>query len=352
MTTQPVDDQAWRQLLAPYKKASWGAALFQLFNSAVPFALLWVLMAKLAPHAYWLSLLLTIPISFFFIRLFIIQHDCGHGGFFPSRTANNVLGAVLGVVTLFPYGYWRRTHAIHHATNGNLDEREFGDIRTLTAREYREATPRRRFFYRLYRNPFVLFVVGPFYQFVLKHRFPFDIPFTWKREWRSVLLTNLSIAGTAAGLGLLFGFGTCALVHLPVVIVAGGLGVWLFYVQHQFEDTHWAGKDAWDYYRAGAQGSSFYDLHPALHSLTGNIGFHHLHPLSSQITNYRLAECYRENPALQQVTKLSLRQSFACAGLKLWDEQAGRMIRFRDLADLPDTSAVPAVDAGAELAAG
>ncbi len=332
MNTETSNDLAWRQLLAPYKKASWSKALWQVVNSFVPFALLWVVMAKTINSSPWLALLLAIPTAFFFIRLFILQHDCGHFSFFPSRTANNLLGGLLGIVTLFPYGYWRRTHAIHHATNGNLDEREFGDVRTLTVREYEARTPRGKFLYRLYRNPFVLFAVGPFYQFVLKHRAPFDIPFSWKREWRSVLGTNLGIALVATGLSLLFGWTTVLKVHLPIVLVAGAMGVWLFYVQHQFEDTYWADKSEWDYYRAGSEGSSFYDLHPALHWLTGNIGFHHIHHLSSQIPNYRLAEAYRENPSLQNVTKLKLWESFSCARLKLWDEEKRKMITWKEMA--------------------
>jgi omega-6 fatty acid desaturase (delta-12 desaturase) len=331
MTTVPTTDRSWRRLLAPYKKASAGRALFQLANTALPFAALWCLMAASVPVSYALTLALAVPTAFLFVRLFIIQHDCGHGSFFPSRRANNALGAVLGVLTLFPYGYWRRTHAIHHATSGNLDERELGDIRTLTAREYLALPWRRRLAYRLYRNPLVLFGVGPAFQFLVKHRFPFDIPWSWKREWRSVLATNVAIAAAGAGLAAAFGWRTVVLVHLPVVLLAGSLGVWLFYVQHQFGETYWERTDAWDFYRAGVHGSSFYDLPALLHWLTGNIGYHHIHHLASQIPNYRLAAAFRENPALQRVTRLTLGRSLRCARLKLWDEERRALIGFREL---------------------
>lgn len=325
------DEQDWRQILAPYKQTAWGSALFQVFNTLIPFAIIWSLMAWNINHLPWLNALLVIPAAFLFTRLFIFQHDCGHGAFFPSRQANNALGALLGVITLFPYGYWRRTHAIHHATAGNLDERELGDIATLTVDEYMSRSRMGRFWYRLYRHPLVTFGIGPTYQFVLKHRFPFDIPFSWKREWRSVLLTNVAIAGYYFGLATIFGWKAVLLTQLPLIVVAGAIGVWLFYVQHQFEETYWDRADAWDFYRAGAHGSSFYDLPKVLHWLTGNIGYHHIHHLSSQIPNYRLAAAFEENPEMQRVTRIKLWESFRCAKLKLWDEENRTLIGFRQL---------------------
>lgn len=346
MTNLPTDDATWRALLAPYKKASWRPALLQLLDSALPFAALWALMAYTSGRSYPLTVALALPTAFFFVRLFIIQHDCGHGSFFPSRRANNLLGGALGVLTLFPYGYWKKTHAIHHATSGNLDDREFGDISTLTVREYRALSRWGRFAYRLYRHPVVLFGVGPLYQFVLKHRFPFDLPFAWKREWQSVLRNNLAIALVFGALTWGLGWRTVVLVHLPIVLVAGALGVWLFYVQHQFEDTYWEREQAWDFYRAGAHGSSFYDLGPIGHWLTGNIGYHHIHHLASQIPNYRLAACFRDNPALHRVTRLTLRDSLRCIGLKLWDEESRTMVGFRAAAALPPSAAEPPLAAG------
>ncbi|HEX6203839.1 MAG TPA: fatty acid desaturase [Thermoanaerobaculia bacterium] len=326
-----ADERAWRKVLAPYKRSSRRRALAQLANTALPFAALWALAAWAFQFSYLWTLLLAIPAAGLFIRLFIIQHDCGHGSFFRSAKANNGLGGVLGVVTLFPYGYWRRTHAIHHATNGNLDDREFGDIRTLTVAEYRALGRWRRLAYRLYRNPLVLFGVGPFWQFVVKHRFPFDIPWSWKREWKSVLWTNVAIAAAVAGLVALIGWPTFLAVHLTIIALAGPLGVWLFYVQHQFEDTYWEHADAWDFYRAGAHGSSFYDLPRVLHWWTGNIGYHHIHHLASRIPNYHLREAFEENPQLQRVTRLTLKDSLRCARLRLWDEERRSMIGWREL---------------------
>ncbi|HEY8141867.1 MAG TPA: fatty acid desaturase [Kofleriaceae bacterium] len=325
------DEQAWRRLLAPYKQSSLRRAVIQVVDTALPYAALWAVMAWTLQFSYLWTLLLAIPAAGLFIRLFIIQHDCGHGSFFRSPRANNMLGGILGVITFFPYGYWRRTHAIHHATSGNLDDREFGDISTKTVREYQAFSFWRRVGYRFYRHPLVLFVLGPFYQFVIKHRFPFDIPLAWKREWASVLWTNIGLVGLSVGMAALVGWKTFLIVHFTIVMFAGPLGVWLFYVQHQFEETYWDREDAWDFYRAGAHGSSFYDLGPVLHWFTGNIGYHHIHHLSSRIPNYRLAEAFRENPEMQRVTRLTLRESLRCARLRLWDEDKRTMVGWREL---------------------
>jgi omega-6 fatty acid desaturase (delta-12 desaturase) len=322
----------WNRLLAPYKRPHRGRALSQLATSAIPFVLCWAAMAwAFRAGLPWLLPILAFVASAFFLRIFIIQHDCGHGSFFRSKRANDWLGAVIGVATFFPYGYWRRTHAIHHATHGNLDRREFGDVRTRTVREYRESGFWGRFGYRLYRNPIVLFGVGPIYQFVIKHRFPFDIPWTWKKEWASVLWTDLAILAVGGGLSWWLGWQTVVAVQLTIVMVAGALGVWLFYVQHQFEDAYWDDDEAWDYYHAAAHGSSFYDLPRWLHWCTGNIGYHHIHHLSSRIPNYRLRECFEENPELQRVTRLTLLGSLSCIRLRLWDEERREMVGFGDV---------------------
>jgi omega-6 fatty acid desaturase (delta-12 desaturase) len=323
-----IDGKNWREILAPYKRASTRSAVVQLVDTALPFAFTWYLMLRSLEVSYFLTLGLAVPAGFLFIRLFILQHDCGHGSFFPSRHANNVVGSLLGVVTLFPYGYWRRTHAVHHATSGNLDHRELGDVKTYTVREYLAFSPTHRWLYSLYRHPLILLGLGPLYQFVLKHRFPFDIPWSWKREWASVLWTNAGIAAVFAVLAGTFGWRAIVLVHLPVVLVAGAVGVFLFFVQHQFEDTYWERDQSWDFYRAGVRGSSFFDLPPVFHWLTANIGYHHIHHLASLIPNYRLAQCFRENPGLQQVTRLSLWQGVKCLRLKLWDEEARTLVGF------------------------
>jgi len=328
MDDSTLDLKTFRKLLSPYARPSTRAAVIQLVDTALPFALLWALMVKSLSVSFALTLALAVPTGFLFIRLFILQHDCGHGSFFPSRTANHVVGSLLGIVTLFPYGYWRRTHAIHHATSGNLERRELGDVKTYTVREYRAFSPVHRWLYALYRHPLVLLGFGPAYQFVLKHRFPFDIPWSWKREWASVMWTNAGIAVVFGSLSWWLGWRAVLLVHLPVVLVAGAVGVFLFYVQHQFEDTYWEHDEGWDFYRAAVQGSSFLDLPRPLHWLTGNIGFHHVHHLVSRIPNYRLAQCFREVPELQRVTRLTLWQGLRCLRLKLWDEETRSLVSF------------------------
>ncbi len=281
--------------------------------------------------SYWLTLALAVPQAFLFIRLFIFQHDCGHGSFFRSPKANHRVGALLGLVSLMPYRYWRRTHAIHHATSGDLDHREFGDVVTLTVAEYRARTVWGRLGYRLYRNVLVLLLVGPVYQFILKYRFPFDIPRRWRREWASVMWTNAGLALVLLVAWQTIGLGAFLKIQLPINLLGGALGIWLFYVQHQFEDTYWREHPEWDIHRAGIEGSSYYDLGRVLHWLTGNIGYHHIHHLASRIPNYNLARTFRAVPELRHVTRLTIWSSLKCARLHLWDPDGQRLISFRQL---------------------
>ncbi|MGH9381453.1 MAG: fatty acid desaturase [Thermoanaerobaculia bacterium] len=321
----------WNQLLKPYARAHGGKASWQIASTAALYALAWSL-AYLGLEVSWvLTLALTLPAAGLLVRLFIIQHDCGHGSFFRSRRANDILGSVIGVFMLTPYQYWRRTHAIHHATSGDLDHRGFGDIKTLTVKEYLALSRWGRLKYRLYRNLFVLLVLAPAWQFIVKHRFPWDIPLRWRKEWTSVAWTNVAVIALVVTGGLTLGWKSFLLVQLPITTIAGAIGLWLFYVQHQFEDTYWREHSEWSFHRAGIEGSSYYDLPGWLHWFTGNIGYHHVHHLASRIPNYRLRECFREVKELHHVTRLRLWESLRCARYKLWDEDRQRLIGFRPL---------------------
>ena len=321
----------WNGLLAPYMVASYRKALFQLTTALALYALGWYAMYRSLEVSYWLTLLLAIPTAGFLVRLFIFQHDCGHGSFLPSRQANDAVGYGLGVLMLTPYKYWRRTHAIHHGGSGDLDRRSFGDIETLTVEEYLALSKIKRLGYRVYRNLFVLLGIGPAFQFLIKHRFPYDIPRSWKREWSSVMWTNVVAIGLFLVGWKLIGLKSLLLVQLPITLLAGVAGMWLFYIQHQFEDTYWERHEDWSFHKAGVAGSAFYDLGAFLHWFTGNIGYHHIHHLASRVPNYRLRECFEKVPALHEVTVLSIPASFHCASLKLWDEKIHRLISFRDL---------------------
>ncbi len=333
MSSETVDirNTDWNALAAPYKRPSSWRATLQLATTALPFAALWLLMLWSLERGYWLTLTLSVPAALLLVRMFMFQHDCGHGAFFKSRRLNNLVGAIIGVFTLVPYRYWRKTHAIHHAGSGNLEQRGFGDIDTLTVREYLGLSRLKRLFYRLYRHPVVMLLIGPAYQFIVKHRLPLDLPRTWKREWRSVHGTNLALLAVVIAMWLLVGLDRFLLVQLPITLIAGSIGVFLFYMQHQYEDTYWRYREAWNYYEAGLEGSSHFVLPKVLQWFTANIGLHHIHHVCSQIPNYRLQRCYDENPEFQGVTRLTLLESLKTLGMTLWDEDARRLIGFRRL---------------------
>ena len=329
--TEPRLPHSWTQRLGRYREPDVSRSIFELLITAVPFAMLWALMWATLSVGYWLCLLLAFPAACFLMRLFMIQHDCGHGACFRRRATNDWVGRTIGVVTLTPYGFWRRAHAAHHANAGNLDHRGMGDIITLTRNEYRAMSPSGRFAYRLYRNPFVMFGLIPTYLFVLHYRIPFGAMRSGIQPWLSTIGTNFAIAGAAGLMIWLVGLGPFLLVQGPIVVASSTIAVWFFYVQHQFEETLWAHDGDWSFHEAALHGSSHYELPQAIAWFTGNIGVHHVHHLSSRIPFYRLPQVLRDYPQLASVGRITFLRSLKCAALALWDEDQHRLISFREL---------------------
>jgi acyl-lipid omega-6 desaturase (Delta-12 desaturase) len=321
----------WLSVLKSYRGASHARSILEIGITAVPFVLLWISMWLSLRWSYLLTLSIAVPAAGFLVRLFMIQHDCGHGAFFRRRFANDWAGRVIGVLTLTPYDSWRRSHASHHASSGNLDQRGIGDITTLTVAEYVARPLWRRIGYQLYRHPLVLFGLGPAYLFLVQNRFPSNRPLASLRSWLSPMATNAAIAATAAAVIWLVGLQPFLLVQLPIILLAASIGVWLFYVQHQFEDTFWAKAGAWTVHEAALRGSSYYVLPPLMRWFTANIGIHHVHHLCSGIPFYRLSQVLRDHPDLAAVGRITLLESFATVRLALWDERRARMISFRQL---------------------
>jgi omega-6 fatty acid desaturase (delta-12 desaturase) len=312
-------------------RADTKVATRQLITTAIPFAALIVTMAIVSHGYYWLTLLLAVPAAGLLIRLFIIQHDCGHGSFFPSRRANDILGRSLSVLTLTPYASWARGHSAHHASAGNLDRRGRGDVDTWTVSEYVDASPAKKLLYRLLRNPFFLVGIGAPLNFIVLQRVPRGGTFRDRVSRRSVLMLNVALL-VVYGSGIsAFGAFPVLGTYLPVIIVASWIGNWLFFVQHQFEGTHWRRDGDWDFHEAALKGSSYFKLPPVLQWFSGSIGLHHVHHLSSRVPNYHLQTCLESAPELDRVSKvITLRESLGCWRLALWDERRGTMVSFRD----------------------
>ena len=337
-TSAPRDARDWMKILAQYKQPDEARSILEIVITALPFIVLWIAAWAALSVGYWLTLLIAIPAAGFLVRLFMIQHDCGHGAFFHKRTVNDWVGRVIGVFTLTPYDVWRRSHATHHATSGNLDERGTGDIDTLTVREYLALPPWRRMLYRAYRHPIVMFGIGPAYLFILQHRLPVGLMRAGWQPWISALLTNLGIAVVAGAVIRLVGLEAFQLVQLPITIFGASIGVWLFYIQHQFEETHWAEADTWTHAEAALHGSSHYDLPAVLRWFTANIGVHHVHHLYSRIPYYRLSDVLRDHPALADVGRITLWESFSYVKLRLWDQDSKRMVSLAELRAMPQAA--------------
>ncbi len=318
----------WRQIVATYQHSDLKRSVWQIADSVVPYLALWYLAYRLLAVSFWLALPVTLLAAGFMVRVFIIFHDCGHGSFFQSDAANRAVGYLTGILTLTPYDDWRAEHARHHATAGDLDQRGTGDVWTMTVREYREAPFWRRVGYRLYRNPFVLLGVAPLYVFLLKQRF--TRAGSSARARMSVHLTNLALVAIFAALFATAGVKATLLVELPLLAAAGAAGVWLFYVQHQFEGVYWARRGERDFVAAAMEGSSLYALPRVLQWFSGNIGFHHIHHLAPRIPNYRLPKAYREQPLLRHVDRLTLLASLRSLRLRLYDEDTRRLVGFRE----------------------
>ena len=328
----PAAEANWRAMVAPYAKPETRRAIIQLLTTGLPFIAIMLFMLVMLHHGFLAAVILFPAGAVFLVRLFMLQHDCGHGSFFAASWANDMLGWVLGVLTLTPYTSWRRDHATHHASMGNLDRRGVGDVTTLTISEYLALPKWRRRAYRLYRHPLVMFGIGPIWLFFLRNRIPMGNPRRQWRNWLSVLGTNAVLAVMFVIFLLTLGPVSLLLGWLPVMLLAATIGVWLFYIQHQFEDVYWEPRVSWDFRAAAVTGSSFYDLPQPLRWLTANIGFHHIHHLSSKIPNYRLRKCHVDNPALQTAPRLTLLGSLKCARLALWDTEHRKLVPFSALA--------------------
>ena len=320
------DDRAVRQALAAYQSPDPRQSVWELWITALPLAILWMAAANGVAHGHWWTLLLALPAGAFLVRLFLIQHDCGHRAWFASPAANDWTGRVIGVLTVTPYDYWRRTHAIHHATSGNLDRRSVGGVETLTVEEYRALPPLRRAAYRFYRNPLVMLGLGPVYVFALQQRIPHGL-MKDPAAWRSVLGNNLGLAVLIGCEIALTGSPLALLAHLAIVVVAATIGVGLFYVQHQFEDASWRRQSDWTALDAALHGSSHLTMPPPLRWLTANIGAHHIHHAAARIPFYRLPDVMRDHPTLTG-RQVDLAGAWRALRLALWDEGEGRLVGF------------------------
>lgn len=325
MTTEKFK---WQGIVSKYAYPETWRSVWQVLNSVIPFLVMWYIMYRSLAIGYWLTLILAVPTAGFMVRCFIIFHDCCHGSFFRTMKANDRLGLVIGVLVFTPYYEWKHAHAIHHATAGDLDRRGIGDVYTMTVAEYLAAPWYRKVGYRIMRSPMILFTIGSFIVFTVTHRF-------WgatagKRERSSVIWTNIALAAVIGWIMIEIGWAAFLLVEVPILLIACGAGVWLFYVQHNFDPTYWERHADWEFFNAGMDGSSFYKLPRILQWFTGNIGFHHIHHLSPKIPNYKLEQCHKENPVFQ-IEPLTVRKSLNSLFYRLWDEKEKMLVGWNAL---------------------
>lgn len=326
-----------RKQVAPFETSTTKESVWQILNTVVPFIILWYLTYSSLSVSYWLALVPAVIAAGFLVRVFIIFHDCTHHSFFKSRPANRVIGTITGVLTLFPFDQWGHDHSVHHATSGNLDKRGTGDIWTLTVDEYLAAPLKLRLAYRFYRNPFVMFVLGPIYVFLLKNRF--NRKGARQKERNNTYLTNILIASLAGLLCWAIGWQSFLLVQGTIFMISGAAGIWLFYVQHTFEDSYFEEDKDWEYVKAAVEGSSFYKLPKVMQWLTGNIGFHHVHHLSPRVPNYKLEEAHNNTAPLKNVPTITLMTSLKSLRFRLWDEENKNFVSFKDIKH-PDKKSV------------
>jgi acyl-lipid omega-6 desaturase (Delta-12 desaturase) len=323
------NDRIWQQVVMKYARPDIWKSVWQIVNTLAPYILLWYLMYRSLVYPYWVTLLLSLITVGFLVRLFIIFHDCGHRSYFKSKRANYIVGTIMGILAFTPFNKWHNQHRIHHETSGNLDKRGNGDVWTMSVEEYIKSSRGKRFLYRAFRNPFIMFTVGPVFVVFYQNRVT-DKRLSGKERW-NVYFTNAMVLAIAVSLSLLMGLKAFLMIQLPVILIAHSVGIWLFYIQHQFDDVIWERNNEWDYRASAITGSSFLKLPAVLQWFTGNIGFHNVHHLSSRIPNYNLARCHYENEMFRKIKPVVLFSTFRALNLSLWDEVNRKMISFRTL---------------------
>ena len=327
-----LNEDRWQSEIIKYARPDLRKSIWHIINSVIPYLFMWYLMYKSIAYPYWVTLLLSFAAIGFLIRIFIIFHDCGHRSYFKSKKANTVVGMILGLLVFTPFHKWHQQHKVHHQTSANLDKRGIGDVWTMTLDEYNDASPGERFMYRAFRNPWIMFTLGPLFVVFITNRST-NKKMT-KQEKQNVYFTNIMLLAVSVVISLIIGLREYLLIQLPIVLIAHSIGIWLFFIQHQFEDVVWERENRWNYKISAIEGSSFLKLPRVFQWFTGNIGYHHVHHLSSKIPNYNLEKCHKEVEMFRDVRPIILLSTFRALNLGLWDEANRKMITFRSLRTL------------------